>query len=323
MPTTITKKLWGATNVQDTWIYSSSPNNNYGASTSLYFGGATSNAKPLTRIDTSLIPTDVTLTACRIYFTQGEVGRTLVAYRVADANTWVEGTKAGATAGTGETCWNKVAYNTQNWAGSVGCSTSGTDYDAVGSTPTTIVSGYNYISLPIGWLNDWRSGARVNNGVVLIEPTPPGGFPLINSSDAQSNGLYWEIDYELPANQSIVTVTSTNIIDTYLSAAQVNYNYGTSTLVETGKSDARTGLWKIDTASIPAGNITDVTLYLTVASAIAWKSHSAYAVAATNDWIEGTKTGGTAAAGEPTWNYLKYNTVNWAGSVGCATSGTR
>lgn len=57
-------------------------------------------------------------------------------YSVSSANSdWIEGTKTGAQAGSGEPCWNAKEADgsggvTTAWAGSAGCATSGIDYEA-------------------------------------------------------------------------------------------------------------------------------------------------------------------------------------------------
>ena len=193
-----TTTITGSSAIEDAWIPSNSSDRNYGSSGILiYYGIGVSNYldRGLMRFSAALIPSG-TLNAFRLSvksYSNANPAPVNV-YRVADANTWVEGTQNGATE-TGSCCWTHAKYDTQPWAGSVGCSTSGTDYDADASPPSiTIVPGTRQnFNLRTAWLSEWKSGARINNGIILISTSY---YPRLYSSDqASPNNAYFEIDY--------------------------------------------------------------------------------------------------------------------------------
>ena len=113
--------------------------------------------------------------------------------------------------------------------------------------------------------------------------------------------------------QAVNTAIDTSL----LSGADANKNYGVGG-VHIGR-----GLLRFDCSSISSAATCDsATIYLYVAYADTSSANYYSIASANNDWIEGIHNDATATANEPCWNYRKYNTVNWAGSVGCSTSGT-
>ena len=103
------------------------------------------------------------------------------AFRVAPANAaWVEGTGVGVTGSdppdTGESTWAQRVQGSQNWAGSAGASTAGTDYavTAIGSTPFSAATGtgvanpFDIVLTPAqlaATFADWTAGN--NSGLFL------------------------------------------------------------------------------------------------------------------------------------------------------------
>jgi hypothetical protein len=130
----------------------------------------------------------------------------LTAYRITDANTWVEGDEINSI-GVGAACWNYAKYDTQAWAGSVGCGTEDVDYIADASPITVAFDAYTagpdvLVTLPIpaAWFTAWRDGA-VNNGLLLRTLDEGNNCILdVRSADAASNTPYIEVDYVLPAS---------------------------------------------------------------------------------------------------------------------------
>lgn len=187
-----TATISGAGAIDDATMASGgSANLNYGARTSLF---ASSIREAILRItSTSSIPVG-TYTAFRLKMRSWFGGGAVIQfYCVKDANTWVEGTGDGIVQ-SGSCCYNYAKYNTQAWAGSAGCSTSGTDYDADASPPSVTMAsaGWWTVNLLPAWLAAWKGGSRVNNGIVAKASADTG----IYSSDAASgNALYFEIDY--------------------------------------------------------------------------------------------------------------------------------
>lgn len=112
-------------------------------------------------------------------------------------------------------------------------------------------------------------------------------------------------------------------IDTWLLQPQVNYNYGVSVNIETGRLDAnqkRRGLLAFDLSSIPAGatlvsaTLTLVCLGETVSTDLDVSVHRALV-----QWYEGAKNGAApdASTDGSTWNYRNYNgSVAWGAAGG-------
>ena len=118
-------------------------------------------------------------------------------------------------------------------------------------------------------------------------------------------------------------------IDTSVNSGGATYNYGVNVWLLNGS--AYKGLIRFDLSSILASEqCLSAVLSLFMASNGAAQAFTltAYAVAIGNAaWIEGTKNGAQAGAGEPCWNALAANgsggvTTAWAGSAGLATAGT-
>lgn len=92
-------------------------------------------------------------------------------------------------------------------------------------------------------------------------------------------------------------------------------------------------LFRFDLSSIPS-NAEIVSAYIRLVKVdapqgISYNATTAfYEVSDANgDWVEGTKNGTTAGAGEPCWDAKEANgsggvTTAWAGSEGCSTAGT-
>ena len=110
---------------------------NYGAASTAI--GYLANEKWLFRfilssIDSSNIATAASLIVTKASPKDSTRTTTYNLYEIATANgDWIEGTKDGATAGSGEPCWDAKAADgaggvTTAWAGSAGMSTAGTDY---------------------------------------------------------------------------------------------------------------------------------------------------------------------------------------------------
>jgi hypothetical protein len=124
---------------------------------------------------------------------------TVELYRLADANAgWIEGTKNGAPAATGEVTWNSRQHGVAGWAGSPGASTAGADYVntllASKSFDTTtdgvfdlVIAGAN-----AGFLLDWASNAGF-----LLTPTnttqPSNNLIIFHSREATDATLWPEL----------------------------------------------------------------------------------------------------------------------------------
>ena len=116
-------------------------------------------------------------------------------FAIKDANDWTElGVVWGTTDGV------------TPWAGSDGCGTSGTDYDAEGSPPTWAspakTSGPPVeitVALVPQWATDWRDSVRDSNGILARaqDETTLGAIAVWNSSEALTNKPIFEVDVEV------------------------------------------------------------------------------------------------------------------------------
>jgi len=176
-----TATISGTSDIDDSLLYSSVGGNNYGALSEQAFqpgvlgGGIRRN---VIRVTTSSIPYG-TITEVRTVFTreayagQNQTG-TLVGYYLLSANVgWVEGTKTGSPE-LNTVCWNDHTYNSiQEWAGSVGAGTSGTDYNATAifSAPYGIYNAGGNIEFIATSTNNqiwenWRDGVTSSAGIL-------------------------------------------------------------------------------------------------------------------------------------------------------------
>jgi hypothetical protein len=127
--------------------------------------------------------------------------------------------------------------------------------------------------------------------------------------------------------------TTSTAGDTFLeSGGNATKNYGQKDVLElTLASTSKVALMKFDCSSISAdatASAATLALTKTTQGTANAGTLSAYGIASANgNWIEGTKNGTTAGAGEPCWNAKEADgaggvTTAWAGSDGCQTAGT-
>lgn len=187
-----------AADIEDAMLNTTGLNTNWGGTYVYYSNNNT--YRPVYRFATSALPEGtITSAVLSLYSSAVTGGKTLEAYAIKDANTWVEGNKSGATAGTGECCAAYCKYNTQAWAGSDGCLTSGVDYDADASPPQIVIpasGAWVTLALKPEWVEDWKSGARVNNGIILDDITGGGYGYFLNSELGGAEDPYLTINYE-------------------------------------------------------------------------------------------------------------------------------
>ena len=142
-------------------------------------------ARTLTRFDVTSMAGEylsidsITLRLYQESYYGGSTLQTIEVYRIADANTgWVEG-KHQAGPGHELSSWNHRLSATAAWAGSVGLSTSGTDYeatllasqalnDATIGDVDFVLSGINLTDL----MDDWTAGT--NAGLLLLGSVTAG-----------------------------------------------------------------------------------------------------------------------------------------------------
>jgi hypothetical protein len=117
--------------------------------------------------------------------------------------------------------------------------------------------------------------------------------------------------------------------DTRINSGNPTVNYGIAIAINNAANTR--GLIGFDLSAIPSNatcNSCTFYVYQVTSTAGGAFSVQVHSIASGNAaWIEGTKNGALAGAGEPCWNALAANgsggvTTAWAGSVGLGTSGT-
>lgn len=197
-----TIQITGTANIEDTSLIGNSTinkDNNWGGSIQLFCSNG-DQYRDLVRLDASQIPAGV-ITGFRLRVVAGALPAemTIAAYRVVDANDWVEGDGQG-TVVAGAATWNQCKHGVQSWASGygTGCGASGTDYDADASPPTAVfdgVSEFKTFELPPQWAVDWRDAIRVSNGVLLRWHAGYTATLAMASTENVGSPPYWEVDY--------------------------------------------------------------------------------------------------------------------------------
>jgi hypothetical protein len=186
------------------------PDNNYGGAGAALVGRNDTTSGLYTELlhfDLSSIPSEITSASLYFYNLTGVGGTwTVYAYRILSGNSgWVEGTKDDATE-VGSVCWNKRVYNTDNWAGSAGCSTADTDYDssALGSKSRDWSSaGWVEVVLSATELEKMRDGTYDNDGIILRSTEASGDKWLYSSTREGANTPYLSVAYGGGAPQAM------------------------------------------------------------------------------------------------------------------------
>ena len=207
-----TDTISGTTNITDATLRSGSPTWNYGGNSNLgCYSSSSTRRNFVIKCDSSAIPAG-TIDAIRLYLYQvGDTGATADIYRIADANTWVEGTLTGGSTKSGACCWDYAKYTTQAWAGSAGCETSGTDYDSSPSYNGTLtLNTMVNIALSTTWATNWRDTTSTNQGVLVRNPAAGASVMACTPSEGAANQPTWQIDYTAsggqPAGRRIQTI---------------------------------------------------------------------------------------------------------------------
>jgi hypothetical protein len=126
---------------KDTELRSGNPAGNYGIYNT-FLNGLSTTHRTLLYFNLGGISSSYTCDSATLTLVKSGVGAahsfTLGVYAIAVGNNnWLEGTKAGATGGNGDSCWNyfnQTPGSEVSWAGSAGMMTAGTDYYGLGPT---------------------------------------------------------------------------------------------------------------------------------------------------------------------------------------------
>lgn len=193
---------------------------NNGVSAGLQMGLAAADwgpGRPMLRISLSSIPAGAVCQSAvlRLANTANAAQTATVTAKIhailAANSGWVEGTKDNMQAGAGEPCWNAKAADgaggvTTAWAGSVGCGTSGTDYEATALGQQDITddaAGTTYdFALTANRVQAWFGSDAVNYGVIGLATVENsvGTFAEVASSDnaTAARRPKWTVVYTVP-----------------------------------------------------------------------------------------------------------------------------
>ena len=196
----MTKKISGTTNVEDSYIYEYDPNTNYGTANDIqtykYTGQVRSGIIRVKNVASELEPGATNITAvCSLYCNTNDVNGSISAYRVfkpwtEDGVTWNDWVRTAYEWGTAG-CLNASDAGTDN-------SGDGTDYDRKTTaeatvsvtTPATWYSWNISTALATGWYN----GTIAERGIVLVEATTDGSN-YFNSTEYTSNQPFFVFTY--------------------------------------------------------------------------------------------------------------------------------
>jgi len=238
----------GPSDGKDVSLYSGSPDTNYGTETQFNIH---SDYHTLMYFDVSDIPSDNVCTSATLYLynadNNGNGIKTNI-YPIASANSaWTE---SGAT-------WNK-RDGTNNWVGSNGCSTSGTDYsihvisyflDTSGSV------GYEkQIQLDPGIVETWFGSTNSNYGIIFVPINT--STSKYYTSDYTTNSSYRPklvIDHKQPTYTiSKYQPDESSSIDTCISYENPFTSYGSGSVIKLANSSSYqfNGLIKFDLSAI-------------------------------------------------------------------------
>lgn len=203
----IRRTIKGPDSIEDTLIGNFHTNNNYGGNLRMTLGRYLTNTyyhNALFRITASSIPSG-NISAVRL---KGSVyladqanswAAQSMVYKVRPENDWVAGSTIDAIE-SNTACWSYCKYNSQAWAGSAGCNSSGIDYYSDASPPIVNLNQATStfsVDLPPSWFIDFRDGTQINNGIVLIGSQLGATYIEINSTQNSNANIrpYFEIDY--------------------------------------------------------------------------------------------------------------------------------
>ncbi|MCD4825183.1 MAG: DNRLRE domain-containing protein [Phycisphaerae bacterium] len=205
-------------NVEDTYLRGDGWNNQFGSDDDFYVrnvGAATRHGLlRFTDLHNYSIDT-VTGATLRLYLSGKSIGVggnvTIKVYRLHEDNAgWVEGTSGYAQSGV--SCWRDRVYNTVDWAGSPGASTSGTDYYAteVGSFAAFTdlsANAWYQASVSASTVQAWVDDNSNNAGFILIATGTGSDYVRFRSKDYSSGAVSPElvVDYvPEPATMSLL-----------------------------------------------------------------------------------------------------------------------
>lgn len=180
----------------DTYLSGYGTTNNYGSHAQLVIDNWLSQVG-LIKFDCSSIPSDATCDSATLsLWSVGTAGYVEV-HSIASGNAaWIEGTRSGTQALSGEPCWDALAANgsggvTTAWAGSAGLQTSGTDFEAtlLGSADDDPISANTEVpvTLTATRVEGWFGATNTNYGLLLRNS---GGYGATFHSSDGATAVY-------------------------------------------------------------------------------------------------------------------------------------
>mgnify|MGYP001159183389 FL=1 len=259
---------------------------------------------------------------------------------------WIQGSKLEDTATVGEPCWRYRQFDTTSWAGGPGIGNSTASagiaalLDTVQVDVTNTVRGSVYTftidsTAGLEALANWAAGAD-NAGFLLT--TDEG-----TTTNAQ-NAIYFGSKENANVNRRPKLTVHTTAGDVGFDASDdtliwnsgfiyfSNHNWGQRDLLYAGLNNVDwpyRSLLRFDLAPLRARytQLESATLTLTVRDTAKISVERGnfdlrlFLLDDTNAaWKEGSKFTSLASAGEPCWEFLGFDTVNWAGGKGIGNS---
>lgn len=173
--------------------------------------------------------------------------------------------------------------------------------------------------LPAPWAQD-ADNNPIGVSIVEEDPVSIGGhsYPVLKLTvDA---GDLAGATFPVTVDPTTQITGTTDIEDTWVQIGDHN-NWGGDTFIHVGVNDSRRALIRIATVdSIPEGTITALKLHFRATVVSGVQTLAAHVITDANDWVEGTATG-QVQGGSCDAFHTVHDTVAWAGSAGCGTSG--
>ncbi len=263
-----------------------------------------------------------------------------------DANAaWTEGTKNSAVAGTGDSCWEHLAFDTVGWAGGkgIGANSASAGVSNLLASVTvdvaTVTNGQKIVFTldspeALAALEAWARG-RTNAGLLLVSDEASNGQNALGFASAEhataADRPALAVTYT--ADETAFVASEDNFM--YSQSSYSDYNWGnwSTRQLAIGLNSAtltyRT-LMRFDLSSLDRAHkqVKWATLTLTQAAntkivpanGATFETRLHLLSGANAGWIEGTKSAATADTGESCWNWQRYNTVTWTGGAGIGIS---
>ena len=177
---------------QDTYLDNNNPGLNYGTSTNLLVdmsGGGIGDGRALLQFDVGAIPIGASITSARLIMEASSVTGTfdISLYEVTEA--WEEGTANGTA---DEANWNDRT-SLASW------STAGGTYDSTIIDTANVSAIGTHVWELTSLVQDWYTGSKVNNGLILGSPDVGGNAATFDSNEGTTAPILY-VTYASPPN---------------------------------------------------------------------------------------------------------------------------